>query len=65
MGLLTKGGITSLPVIFKDFENRGNPDYESEFPNIPYQNKPSASNPSYQIELEKVWNLNLFGKACD
>lgn len=54
MGLLTKEGLPFLPIVFKDFENRGVRNYESPLPNLPFANKPSASNPAYQQEMEKV-----------
>ena len=54
VGLLTKSGLPSLGVIFKDVQNRRNKNYDSAYPNIPFPNKPSANDPSYQEELQRV-----------
>ena len=54
VGLLTKAGLPYLAEIFKDFENRRNPIYRPAYPDIPFPNKTSASNPKYQEELERV-----------
>lgn len=53
VGLLTKAGLPSLAEVFKDFENRENPNYRPANPDSPFSNKPSASNPRYEEELEK------------
>ena len=55
MGVLTKAGLPFLPIVFKDFENRDNPNYESTYPNLPFPNKPSAKDPFYQRELQRVY----------
>ena len=54
MGLLTKDGLPFLAEVFEDFEQRQNPNYRTKFPNIPFPNKPSASDPLYQAELQRV-----------
>lgn len=53
VGLLTKAGLPSLAEIFKDFENRENPYYRPANPDSPFPDKPSASDPRYEEELEK------------
>ncbi|MCJ1287670.1 hypothetical protein MMC26_007022 [Xylographa opegraphella] len=65
VGVLTRAGLPYLAVIFKDFENRDNPNYESSYPNVPFPNKPSNSNPQYRKELKrrKLSILNVPIKA--
>lgn len=53
VGLLTKAGLPYLAEVFKDFENRKNPKYQPANPDSPFPNKPSASDPRYEEELEK------------
>ena len=54
---MTKDGLPYLAEIFKDFENRWNPNYRPVKPDIPFPNKPSAKEPIYSEELERVWNV--------
>ena len=54
LGLLTKAGLPSLAEVFLDFENRLNPRYRPVLRNVPFPNKPSAGNPLYREELERV-----------
>lgn len=54
IGLLTKAGLPYLAEVFIDFENRFNPRYRPAYRNIPFPNKPSASDPLYRDELERV-----------
>ncbi|MCJ1404248.1 hypothetical protein MMC11_007473 [Xylographa trunciseda] len=65
VGVLTRAGLPYLDVIFKDFENRADPIYESSYPNVPFPNKPSSSNPQYRKELQrrKLSVLNVPIKA--
>ncbi|MCJ1420658.1 hypothetical protein MMC32_007017 [Xylographa parallela] len=65
VGVLTRAGLPYLDVIFKDFENRADPGYESSYPNVPFPNKPSSSNPQYRKELQrrKLSLLNVPIKA--
>ena len=53
VGLLTKAGLPFLAEVFKDFENRKNPNYRPANLDSPFPNKPSASDPKYEEELEK------------
>lgn len=53
VGLLTKAGLPFLAEVFKDFENRKNSNYRPANLDSPFPNKPSASNPRYEEELEK------------
>ena len=55
IGLLTKSGLPYLAEVFLDFENRLNPRYRPAYRNIPFPNKPSASDPLYGEELERVF----------
>ena len=54
VGLLTKAGLPYLAEVFKDFENRKNPNYRPANPDSPFPNKPSASDSRYEEELEKL-----------
>lgn len=54
VGLLTKTGLPFLAEVFKDFENRWNPNYRPASPDIPFPNKPSVNDPLYRDELSKV-----------
>ncbi|MCJ1409057.1 hypothetical protein MMC19_003134 [Ptychographa xylographoides] len=65
MGVLTHAGLPYLDIVFKDFENRADPTYESSYPNLPFPDKPSASNPYYKKELQrrKLTRLNVPIKA--
>ncbi len=54
VGVLTKSGLSFLPEIFLDIIHRRDPHYHPRYPNLPFPNKPSASNPRYKRELERV-----------
>lgn len=54
VGLLTKPGLEFLGVVFEDYEHRLDNNYDSPFPNVPFHNKPSASDPKYRNELQSV-----------
>lgn len=60
VGLLTKPGLDSLGVVFEDYEHRRDKNYDSPYPNVPFQNKPSASDPAYKNELYSVGYLYFF-----
>lgn len=53
IGVLTKAGSQFLPEIYKDVQNRRNPDYKPVQPNKPFRNKPSAGDPRYKAELRR------------
>jgi uncharacterized protein (DUF2235 family) len=53
VGLLTKKGLHALPEVFQDVQHRRDPKYVPKNPNVPFPNKPSASNPRYARELER------------
>ena len=53
IGVLTKAGLASFPVIYKDFKHRYERDYRSPSRDIPFRNKPSARSPEYVRELER------------
>lgn len=57
VGLLSKDALPYLAEVVKDFENRSNPTYRPTYPNIPFPKKPSARDPRYRTELEKVLTL--------
>ena len=52
-GLLTKSGLPDLAVVFKDFQQRRNPNYVPANPDVPFPRKPSASDPRYRETLEQ------------
>jgi len=54
VGLLTKKGLSFLPEIFKDVLHRREPKYRPHLPDVPFPNKPSASDPRYREELYRV-----------
>ena len=56
---MTKDGLPYLAEVFKDFENRWNPNYRPANPDIPFPNKPSVNDPTYREELGRVWKLPL------
>jgi len=63
VGVLTKKGMPFLAEIFDDVQHRHDPNYKPKHPDIPFRNKPSALDPRYAIELEKV-SLNVaFGSV--
>ncbi|KAL6720695.1 hypothetical protein ACLMJK_002620 [Lecanora helva] len=53
VGLLTKSGLHYLAEVFKDFENRENPNYKPANPDVPFPDKPSAASPKYTEELSR------------
>lgn len=54
VGILTKKGLPFLPEIFRDVQFRRSPRYRPRNPDIPFPNKPSASDPRYAEELYRV-----------
>lgn len=63
LGLLTKAGLPFLAEVFTDFEHRWDPSYIPANPMIPFPNKPSANDPAYAEELQRVEPLNLGNDA--
>lgn len=55
VGLLTKDGLPYLAEVFEDFEHRMDPHYVSAYPDIPFRDKPRASDPLYVEELQRVF----------
>ncbi|KAI4096895.1 MAG: hypothetical protein LQ344_000695 [Seirophora lacunosa] len=53
VGLLTKSGLPDLAEVFKDFQHRRDPNYRPANPDIPFPNKPSASDPRYRETMER------------
>ena len=56
---MTKGGLPFLAQIFKDYENRWNSAYVPANPSIPFPDKPSANDPAYAEELQRVGSLTI------
>lgn len=54
IGLLTRAGLPTFSDVFKDYENRRNPNYRPALPNVPFRDKPSMSDPRYSQELRRV-----------
>ncbi|KAL9101545.1 MAG: hypothetical protein Q9163_003200 [Psora crenata] len=53
VGLLTKDGLPYLAEVFSDWLHRLDPGYVAANPNLPFPNKPSASDPRYKKLLRK------------
>ena len=53
VGLLSKDGLPYLAEIFKDWENAYNDRYKPANPDLPFPDKPSASDPRYKKLLVK------------
>lgn len=53
IGVLTKAGLASFPIIYRDFARRHDRRYRSPLPDVPFPNKPSARNPDYARELAR------------
>jgi uncharacterized protein (DUF2235 family) len=54
VGLLTRKGLPSTSEIIADLQHQHDPNYSPKYPNNPFPNKPSAGNPAYRKELQKV-----------
>lgn len=54
VGVLTKDGLPFLPEIFRDVQNRHNMNYTPKHPDIPFPDKPSALDPRYASELQRL-----------
>lgn len=53
VGILTKEGLPFLAEIFRDVQHEHDRDYRPKHPDIPFPNKPSASDPDYIEELRR------------
>ena len=53
IGLLTAGGMPYFPEIFKDVQHRHDPHYMPKHPDLPFRDKPSASDPEYKKKLAR------------
>lgn len=53
VGMLTRKGLPYLAEIFRDVQHRQDKTYKPKHPNIPFRNKPSASDPRYRQELKR------------
>lgn len=60
MGVLTKEGMGSFAIIYKDWAHRFDRNYRSPSRDLPFPNKPSARSPAYAEELEHA-NLTTLG----
>jgi uncharacterized protein (DUF2235 family) len=54
VGLLTKKALGSLAEVFKDVQHRRDPHYRPANPDVPFPDKPSADDPYYKEELDRV-----------
>lgn len=52
IGVLTKKGLGAFVAIFEDVRHRRDKNYKDNNPDIPFPDKPNASNPAYRRELE-------------
>ncbi|KAL0265059.1 hypothetical protein SLS55_001017 [Diplodia seriata] len=52
IGVLTKKGLGAFVAIFDDVQHRRDRSYKDRNPDIPFPNKPNASDPAYRHELE-------------
>lgn len=68
MGILTKAGVGSLPVIYKDFAHRYDGSYRTPQRDVPFPNKPPADSPEYPRELQRrgltVLGVRIRAIAC-
>lgn len=54
IGILTNEGLPYLPEIFRDVQHRHDPNYVPKHPDLPYRDKPSAIEPEYSQELQRL-----------
>lgn len=59
LGLLTREGMDFFYPIFKDMQNWMDIDYEDQFPQLPFPNKPKGPHAAdeYRRKLVEVWSL--------
>lgn len=53
LGLLTRAGLPSFPIIYKDWAHRNTRNYRSSQPDIPFRDKPSMRDPMYIQTLQR------------
>ena len=53
IGVLTKEGLPFLAEIFRDVQHKHDDNYQPKHPDIPFPNKPSATDPDYLDELRR------------
>ncbi|KAF2718853.1 hypothetical protein K431DRAFT_229884 [Polychaeton citri CBS 116435] len=53
IGVLTKDGLPYFAEIFRDVQHMHDPNYVPKHPDLPFPDKPSASDPRYRYELQK------------
>jgi len=65
VGLLTKKALSTLPEVFQDVQHMRDRNYRPKNPDVPFPNKPSASNPRYVDELVRrgMTDINVRIKA--
>lgn len=56
LGLLTRDGVDNFYPIFKDMQHWGDKDYDDQFSNIPFDNKPRGPGAAreYRTRLEQM-----------
>ncbi|KAL8705142.1 MAG: hypothetical protein Q9201_001745 [Fulgogasparrea decipioides] len=65
VGLLTVEGMVEFYAVFKDWEHQADSKYESRWPDRPFPNKPSVTDPAYGEELQRqgLTRLNITIRA--
>ena len=53
IGVLTKDGLPYLAEIYKDVKYENDDSYRPKHPDLPFPNKPSASDPAYREQLQR------------
>lgn len=56
VGLLSRRGMDSFYPVFMDWENQVKPHYRSQWPTLPFPNKPNVCDPAY---FQQLVSLNL------
>ncbi|KAI9698592.1 MAG: hypothetical protein M1820_007391 [Bogoriella megaspora] len=54
IGILSKEGLDYLPEIYRDVLHARDRDYRPKHPDVPFEDKPSAADPEYREELERL-----------
>lgn len=58
LGLLTRDGMEYFYPVFKDMQNWMNPEYEDEFPELPFPEKPKGPHAQEQYRA-KLLQVNI------